>query len=280
MNYTVRMTNVPADGATTQPIFQVGPTAGPFVAADPASTFSSDGTITIVVPTSAIGNPAPGQNLTGFLTRITADVVAATITPDNMPDSLAPSGSYTLVGNNPFCRPNAAPVAALSASPLSGVAPLLVNFDASASSDPDTDPPPDTIASYTFNFGDGTPPVTQSTPTIQHTYNNPGSYRATVRVTDSRGKPSENTAGVNIDVDAPYTNTNTDTDTDANSNAAPTPAGTPSPTPCQTPAAPTNLVATAISSSQIGLSWVDNSNNETGFRIQRSTNGINFSIPC
>ncbi len=35
------------------------------------------------------------------------------------------------------------------------------------------------------------------------------------------------------------------------------------------PAAPTNLVATAISRSQIKLTWTDNSTNETGFRIQR-----------
>jgi carboxypeptidase T len=36
-----------------------------------------------------------------------------------------------------------------------------------------------------------------------------------------------------------------------------------------TPAAPTNLVATAFSRSQINLSWTDNANNETGFKIER-----------
>jgi hypothetical protein len=35
------------------------------------------------------------------------------------------------------------------------------------------------------------------------------------------------------------------------------------------PAAPTNLVATAASKSQINLSWTDNASNETGFRIER-----------
>lgn len=43
------------------------------------------------------------------------------------------------------------------------------------------------------------------------------------------------------------------------------------------PAAPSNLVATASSSTAIGLTWVDNSNNETSFRIERSTDGISFS---
>ena len=35
------------------------------------------------------------------------------------------------------------------------------------------------------------------------------------------------------------------------------------------PAAPTNLKATASSRSQINLSWTDNSDNETGFKIER-----------
>jgi hypothetical protein len=35
------------------------------------------------------------------------------------------------------------------------------------------------------------------------------------------------------------------------------------------PAAPTNLTATAVSISQINLSWTDNANNETGFAIER-----------
>ncbi len=43
------------------------------------------------------------------------------------------------------------------------------------------------------------------------------------------------------------------------------------------PAAPTSLTATAASSSQINLAWKDNATNETGYGIQRSTDGSTFS---
>jgi hypothetical protein len=43
------------------------------------------------------------------------------------------------------------------------------------------------------------------------------------------------------------------------------------------PAAPTNLVAAAKSSSQIQITWADNATNETGYRIERSTDGVNFA---
>jgi hypothetical protein len=54
-------------------------------------------------------------------------------------------------------------------------------------------------------------------------------------------------------------------------------ASTPAPPP--PPAAPSALMAAAVSSSQINLSWTDNSNNEDGFKIERCIGAgcINFS---
>ncbi len=43
------------------------------------------------------------------------------------------------------------------------------------------------------------------------------------------------------------------------------------------PAAPSNLVATTFSSSQINLSWTDNANNENGFKVEQSTDGTTFT---
>ena len=66
----------------------------------------------------------------------------------------------------------------------------------------------------------------------------------------------------------------------ATATATPTPTPAPSPTPtatpCSTPIAPSNLTATAVSSSRINLAWQDNSNNESGFRIDRSTDNVTF----
>ena len=42
--------------------------------------------------------------------------------------------------------------------------------------------------------------------------------------------------------------------------------------------APSNLTTTASSATSISLAWQDNSTNETGFKIDRSTDGVNFSL--
>ena len=46
---------------------------------------------------------------------------------------------------------------------------------------------------------------------------------------------------------------------------------------CAIPTPPTNLVALPLSTNQIRLTWTDTSTNETGFRIERSPNGSNFT---
>ncbi|MGV3719337.1 MAG: fibronectin type III domain-containing protein [Actinomycetota bacterium] len=51
-------------------------------------------------------------------------------------------------------------------------------------------------------------------------------------------------------------------------------SGTTLPSP---PSAPTSLTATALSQTEIRLDWTAASNNETGFKIERSTDGTNFS---
>jgi hypothetical protein len=45
----------------------------------------------------------------------------------------------------------------------------------------------------------------------------------------------------------------------------------------EAPNAPSGLTATATSSTQVNLAWTDNSTDETGFRIQRSTDGATWA---
>jgi uncharacterized repeat protein (TIGR01451 family) len=160
---------------------------------DSASNYNADGTITLVLPDSALGI-SPGQTLTNFITRVRAESQAGSaITPDNMPDGVQAGQQFTLVGNA-ACAPNNRPTARLTATPSSGFAPLSTTLDGSASSDSDGD----AISSYTFDFGDGSPLVTQTTSSVSHTYASPGVYHATLTVKDGRGLDSGNVASVDI----------------------------------------------------------------------------------
>src|SRR5206468_1779944 len=76
---------------------------------------------------------------------------------------------------------NVPPVAQLSLTPSTGPEPLTVTADASGSSDSD-----DAIASYRFDFGDGTVLDPQAGPTATHTYA-AGNWIASVIVTDAAG---------------------------------------------------------------------------------------------
>ena len=76
--------------------------------------------------------------------------------------------------------PDQPPTAAFSASPAG--AGQVSSFDASASTDPDG-----TIVSYAWDFGDGSPAATTTTPLTSHTYAAAGTYTVTVTETDDAG---------------------------------------------------------------------------------------------
>ena len=90
-------------------------------------------------------------------------------------------GQYWILGTVIDPSGAVAPVANAAANPVSGTAPLLVQFDGSASFDQDG-----TIVSYSWDFGDGT---TGTGATASHTYA-AGTYTATLTVTDNSGLSS------------------------------------------------------------------------------------------
>jgi hypothetical protein len=83
---------------------------------------------------------------------------------------------------------NVRPIAFAGVDVNTGTAPLEVNFDAAGSSDSDG-----SITTYLWNFGDGSSSTSSVT---SHTYTTPGTFVATLTVTDNGG--ATGTASVTI----------------------------------------------------------------------------------
>lgn len=122
------------------------------------------------------------------------------------------------------------PVAVISATPTSGLAPLTVAFDGRGSTGPNT------LVSWAWSFGDGSFGSGDQT---THVYSTPGTYTASLVVTDILGLTSL-PRNVSIVVSAPAL-----------------------------PAAPTNLNATVLSRSSIRLGWTNASTNQSEVRTER-----------
>lgn len=84
---------------------------------------------------------------------------------------------------------NRPPVAVGSATPMSGPAPLVVQFSSAGSTDPDDG----VIAGYLWNFGDG---ITSTEANPKHTYAALGNFAATLTVTDRSGATNMTTVPV------------------------------------------------------------------------------------
>ena len=85
---------------------------------------------------------------------------------------------------------NELPVASLTASPISGNAPLNVTFSGSGSTDADG-----TISSYIWSFGDGS---TANGLTAQHIFTEAGDYTVALEVVDDKGDSSVKTQVVSV----------------------------------------------------------------------------------
>jgi serine protease len=78
---------------------------------------------------------------------------------------------------------NQFPAASFDPSTTDGIAPLAVDFDASASTDSDG-----LITAYSWNFGDGSPIAAGVA--VAHTFTDPGTYSVRLTVTDDDGATS------------------------------------------------------------------------------------------
>src|SRR5262249_9600838 len=107
--------------------------------------------------------------------------------------------SAAATANVTVSAPDYPPTAALTLTQATSP-PLTAIADASASRDTDATP----IASFRFDFGDGTPAVTTTPPaaTAQHTYTAAGTYTVTLIATDAGGNASP-PASASITLSAP-----------------------------------------------------------------------------
>jgi len=116
------------------------------------------------------GNTAGGDFTSHTYTQSGSFTARLTVTS---PDGLTDSATLNIVVNNQL------PTAQGSASVTSGDAPLSVDFSDTGSTDADG-----TVAAYRWDFGDGSSAFTAD---ATHTYTTPGSYGATLTVTDNLG---------------------------------------------------------------------------------------------
>lgn len=93
-------------------------------------------------------------------------------------------------GGSAVPPPNTPPVASFTTTPSTGTAPLTVQFDGSASSDPGG-----SVATYNWNFGDG---LAGTGAMIGHVYQQVGTFTITLTVTDNLGATSTTTRDVTV----------------------------------------------------------------------------------
>ncbi len=181
---------IPASGAQA-PIAAV--TANPTSGTTPltvsfSSINSSDADGTIVGYSWNFGdgtsstepNPVHVYNTAGTFTAV------LTVTDNS---SLTGTSSVVITASSQPAA-NQSPVAVAGADKTSGGAPLTVNFSSQGSNDPDG-----TIASYSWNFGDGT---SSNLANPSYTYNSAGNYTATLTVTDNNGATGTSSVAITV----------------------------------------------------------------------------------
>jgi PKD repeat protein len=149
---------------------------------------SSDPDGAIVSYSWNFGNGTTSAAMNPSCTYTAAGTYIALLTVvDN--DGLASSASVAITVTATVAS-NLPPIAKASANVTSGTAPLAINFSSTGSSDPDG-----SIASYKWNFGDGSSSTAASP---SKTYSTAGNYNVVLTVTDSSGATASASISISI----------------------------------------------------------------------------------
>jgi PKD repeat protein len=135
-------------------------------------------TVALAIP---VANGPAGIAITpnGKIAYVAQSLFSSSVTPLDIATQMP--GTAITVGDGPrgvAVTPDQGPVAAFSATPEPVGVPT--SFDASASSDPDG-----TVASYHWDFGDGSSRESTTSATITHIYTSRGPHTVTLAVSDT-----------------------------------------------------------------------------------------------
>jgi len=144
---------------------------------DSTLSYDPDGTIVSYTWDFGDGTPPvtmrpPSTSVTHSYAQCGSYVVTLTVTDAD--------GAATVASQD--VRVNCPPVATFTWTPEKPSPGEVVTFDASSSHDPDG-----VITSYTWRFGDGTPPVTVAIPQIEHRFERYGTFTVQLAVVDAEG---------------------------------------------------------------------------------------------
>ncbi|HAD12297.1 MAG TPA: hypothetical protein DCF33_07640 [Saprospirales bacterium] len=157
--------------------------------------FNNSTSVSLFVNPSELGANTPSPTLTQtapFALAIQSIALYLGNSPNNgHADELRIGASYACVAPDASVSVNQPPNADFSFNPPSGIAPLQISFDGTPSSDPDG-----FITSYSWDFGDGSAPVSGGL--VTHTFTALGNLNVRLTVTDSAGLQHSLTKQVRI----------------------------------------------------------------------------------
>lgn len=169
--------------STLSAVLNVTPQSGPAPLNVTADSSSSTGTIASRLIT--FGDGASSTATTATHTYSAPGTYTATLKVTGTNGATSTTSKVITVG----VVANKPPVVSPSASPASGTAPLAVKFAPGAS---DSD---GTIASYSWDFGDG---QTSTTASPSHSYANAGTYTARLTVKDNAGASATGSVSISV----------------------------------------------------------------------------------
>jgi PKD repeat protein len=153
------------------------------VSFDASASHDPDGTVVAYAWTFGDGGTGTGKIIDHTYQKIGTFNILLKVTDDK-------GATGTCTKQITVSKPNINPTAEFAFTPTTGIYPLVVNFDASASRDPDG-----TIVSYAWTFGDG---GTGTGKLTSHTYHKSGTFSVKLTVTDNRGGTGTKTKSITV----------------------------------------------------------------------------------